>query len=218
MLLNPAIRCTCDATDLVAVPLHRSDGSTGIAMLTCTSCGLTWEADTVPTCHGPNYTQAYATNEQPDLVDEELELLLLAEDIKERATAALTGRGPTVDTSEHRDFLLRKAAFLDRTARVIELGWFLGQFDDESVNDASIEAVHAACEFLKLDRRHHAAYALGPTRVTSPDWDCHGGARAYVRQEYLALRQAEQAEADQEEYLPHRGSDGELFDTEGRPL
>ncbi|GGX53041.1 hypothetical protein [Streptomyces noursei] len=144
--------------------------------------------------------------------------LLLAEDIKERATAALGGRGPAVDTSEHRDFLLRKAAFLDRTARDIELGWFLGQVDDESVNDASNKAGHAACEFLKFDRRHDAAYALGPTRVTSPAWDCHGGARAYVRQEYLALRQAEQAEADQEDYLPYRGNNGELFDAEGRPL
>ncbi|MEU6331505.1 hypothetical protein ABZ851_30140 [Streptomyces sp. NPDC047049] len=218
MLLNPAIRCACGATDLVAAPLYRSDGSTGVAVLTCTFCGLTWEAGMTPTCPGPNYTQAYATAEGLDLVDEELELLFLAEDIKERSTAAFTGRGPAVDTRELRDFLLRKAAFLDQTAYGLELGWFLGQAGDESVNDASSKAVLAAREFLEFDCRHDAAYALGPTRVTSPDWACHGGTRAYVRQEYLALRRAEEAEADQEEYLPHRDSSGELLDTEGRPL
>ncbi|MFD3422658.1 hypothetical protein [Streptomyces decoyicus] len=171
-----------------------------------------------PTCHGPNYTQTYATAEVPELVDEELEVLILAEGVKERSTAALTGRGPVIEAYEHREFLLRRAAFLDRTAREVELGWFLGQFNDESVNDASATADLAARQVLELDSRHDAAYALGPTRVTSPDWDCRGGNRAYVRQEYLALRQAEQAEADQEDYLPHRDSSGELLDTEGRPL
>ncbi|MFJ8676722.1 hypothetical protein [Streptomyces sp. NPDC093589] len=210
MLLNPAIHCTCGATDLVAVPLYRSDGSTGVAVLTCTLCGLAWEAGMTPTCPGPNYTQAYTTAETLGLVDEELELLLLAEYIKERSTA--------VNTREHRDLLLRQAAFLDWTAYGLELDWFLGQVGDETVNDSSSKAVLVAREFLEFDNRHDAAYAHGPTRVTSPAWACHGGTRAYVRQEYLALRQTEEAEADQEEYLPHRDSNGELLDTEGRPL
>lgn len=216
MLLNPSIRCVCGGTDLTAVPLRRADGTAGIAALTCTYCGLTWDAVEVPGCPGPNYEQTYSGD--PDLIDQELALLLLAEDLKARSTAALTGRGPTVDRDEHRDFLLGKAAFLDRVARQVELGYFTGEFDAETVTDASTKAVLAAGQLLRVDLRHAGSSTLGPVSANSPDWDGVGGTRAYVRQEYLALRQAEESETDQAKYPPQQDHAGELFDAEGRPL
>ncbi|MFH0246156.1 hypothetical protein ACGRHY_27910 [Streptomyces sp. HK10] len=219
MLHNPSIRCAqCHGADLVGVLTHRSDGSTDVSTLTCTFCGLCWEASDTPACDGPSYEQAYPSSSVPDLTDEELALLLLAEDIKERSTAALAGRGPAVDSSEHRDFLLRKAAYLDRAAHKVELGWFCRRYTTESADDAGAKAAHAADELLRFDSRHQGAYTLGPISADSRSWGGVGEARAYVRQEYLAWRLAEEAETDQVEFRPHRGGTGELFDAGGRPL
>jgi hypothetical protein len=49
-------------------------------------------------------------------------------------------------------------------------------------------------------------------------WKVPGGARAYVRQEYLTWHKAREAEADRAECEPRRGSDGELYDADGRAL
>ncbi|MFI8932479.1 hypothetical protein ACIG3E_33045 [Streptomyces sp. NPDC053474] len=199
------------------MPHRQADGGTGITMVTCTSCGLAWDRDMTPTGHGPNYAQAYGDG-SPSLLDEELALLLLAEDIKERATAALAGRGPGIEGSEHRDFLLRKAAYLDRAARELELGWFTRTLDDTSVTRASQQARDAADEFLAFELRHRSGFALGRIGADAPGWCGVDGTRGYVRQEYLAWRQAEEDEADQDQVLPRRASAGELFDADGRPL
>ncbi|MFI7087710.1 hypothetical protein ACIBUR_29450 [Streptomyces anulatus] len=213
------IRCLCGDTAPTVVPLRRADGSAGIAMLTCTACGRTWEATATPMCPGPDYEDAYGPGVPgvPDLLDEELTLMLLAEGIKDRSTAALAGRGPAVDAHDRRDFLLRKAAFLDRTARDAELGLLAGEGDAEAAADAITRAVLAAGDLIQLDVRNKGAFAIGPAAATSPAWRGSGGQRAYVRQEYLAVRLAEQPESEPEQFPP-RYSSGGLFDAEGRPL
>ncbi|MFJ1742617.1 hypothetical protein ACIOG4_28575 [Streptomyces microflavus] len=220
MPYQPSIRCLCGDTAPTVVPLHRADGSTGVAMLTCTSCGRTWEATATPTCPGPDYADAYGPEvpDIPDLLDEELTLMLLAEDIKDRSTAALGGRGPAVDAHEHHDFVLRKAAFLDRAARGAELDLLAGEGDAEAAAAATTRAVLAAGELIRLDVRSKGAFAIGPCPASSAIWLGDSGQRAYVRQEYLAVRLAEEPENGPEYPLTRSESSAGLFDAEGRAL
>ncbi|MCX4649222.1 MULTISPECIES: hypothetical protein [unclassified Streptomyces] len=150
----------------------------------CSRCSFDWEVWETPAFDAPNYATAY--NGALDPADEELALVLLTERVKFRALQAISGRGPAVESSEHRLVLLRKAAWLDRAAREREVGWYLGRYRDDDVNEASTKAVRAAFEFLKFDVDHGSVYTEGPIGAGSPEWDIAGGTRAYTRQEFLA--------------------------------
>lgn len=150
----------------------------------CSRCSFDWEVWETPAFDAPNYATAY--NGALDPADEELATVLLTERVKFRALQAISGRGPAVESSEHRLVLLRKAAWLDRAAREREVGWYLGRYRDDDVNEASTKAVRAAFEFLKFDVDHGSVYTEGPIGAGSPEWDIAGGTRAYTRQEFLA--------------------------------
>lgn len=219
MLSNPSIRCPeCGSFELRASFVNYSGGGRDVSGFTCTRCSFEWEVWETPAFAAPNYAAAYVG--APSLVVEELALVLLAEGVKERARQALTGKGPAVDSSEHRVVLLRKAAWLDRAAREQEVGWYLGRCTDDDVNDASTKAAKAGFEFLKFDLDHGGVYSEGPIGPGSPEWDIAGGTRAYVRQEYRELLDQEQRDEDEDraQIFPRYGSDGELYGTDGTPL
>jgi hypothetical protein len=217
MLTNPSIRCPeCGCVDLEAHLVNYSHGGKDVSGFTCRACGFGWEAWETPQFSSPNYATAYVG--APDLVGEELALVLLAEDIKSRATAALSGQGPTVEPFEHREFFLRKAAFLDRAARDMELDVYRGLYVEADVDRASTMAASAAFEFLKFDLEHGGVGVAGPIGPGSPEWDIAGGTRAYVRQEMRAWLDQEQEDEDRAQMLPHRGPDGELYDGDGKAL
>ncbi|MFD3330157.1 hypothetical protein [Streptomyces sp. NPDC058701] len=233
MLTNPSIRCPdCSGFELTASFVTYEHGGRDVSSLTCNRCGCSWEAWETPQFAAPSYALAYAG--APGLVDEELALVLLAEGIKDRATAALTGQGPNVESGCHRLVLLRKAAYLDRAAREIELGWFCGTYPswlrgtypdwlldtrlDNVVDDASTKAARAGFELLKFDLDHGQVHVEGPVGPGSPEWDIAGGTRAYVRSEYWAWQEVNRAAADRAQSEPRRGADGELYDGEGTAL
>ncbi|MFF4741298.1 hypothetical protein ACFY2W_36255 [Streptomyces sp. NPDC001262] len=219
MLINPSIRCPeCSYVELIPAFVTYSGGGKDVSSLTCRRCNFAWEPFETPTFAAPDYAAAYAG--APELVDEELALVLLTEGVKERATQALTGKGQPVDSSEHRVVFLRKAAWLDRAAREREVDWYLGKYSDDDVNEASGKAVRAAFEFLKFDLDHGGVYTEGPIGASSPEWDIAGGTRAYVRQEYRELLDQEQRDEgeDRAQIFPRRGADGELYDGDGKAL
>ncbi|MFB8442713.1 hypothetical protein ACFC7A_27045 [Streptomyces niveus] len=216
MLTNPSIHCPeCSGSDLTARFVTYEHGGRDVSSLACNRCGCGWEAWETPQFTAPSYSLAYA--DAPGLVDEELALVLLTEAIKDRATAALTG-GPKVESGCHRLVLLRKAAYLDRAARDIELGWFCGTYPDSIVDDATTKALRASVEFLKFDLDHGQVHVEGPLGPGSPQWDTAGGTRAYVRSEYWAWQELNNEAADREQFEPYRGADGELYNADGKGL
>lgn len=216
MLTNPSIRCPeCSGAALTAHFVTYEHGGRDISSLTCDRCECSWEAWDTPQFAGPSYSLAY--DEAPGLVDEELALVLLTEAIKDRAAAALTG-GPKVESGCRRLVLLRKAAYLDRAAREIELGWFRGTYPDSAVDDASAKAARASFEFLRFDLDHGQVHVEGPVGPGSPQWDIAGGTRAYVRSEYWAWQELNNQAADRAQFEPYRGADGELYDADGKAL
>ncbi|WP_043271966.1 hypothetical protein [Streptomyces sp. CT34] len=219
MLSNPSIRCAeCGSFELRASFLTYDSGGRDVSGFTCTRCAFDWEVWETPQFAAPDYASAYSG--APGLVDEELALVLLAEGVKERATQALIGKGRAVDSSEHRVVLLRKAGWLDRAAREREVGWYLGQYTDDEVNNASTKAARASFEFLQFDLDHGGVYLEGPIEPSSPEWDNAGGTRAYVRQEYRELLGQEQRDEDEDraQIFPRRGADGELYGPDGKAL
>ncbi|MEJ8654909.1 hypothetical protein WKI65_44435 [Streptomyces sp. MS1.AVA.3] len=219
MMTNPSIRCPeCESSELRASLVNYSGGGRDVTGFTCTRCTCDWEVWETPQFAAPDYVTAYSG--APGLVDEELALVLLAEGVKERATQALTGKGRAVDSGEHRVVLLRKASWLDRSAREREVGWYVGRFTDDEVNDASTKAARASFEFLMFDLEHGGVYSEGPIGPSSQEWDIAGGPRAYVRQEYRELLDQEQRDEDEDraQIFPRRGSDGELYDGDGKAL
>ncbi|MFI0742409.1 hypothetical protein ACH4PU_30685 [Streptomyces sp. NPDC021100] len=217
MLTNPSIRCPlCSRTDLEVSLVRYSGGGKDVTSFTCHRCRYTWEPFETPHFGAPDYATAYAG--APVLMEEELALVLLAEGIKARAEAALTGNGPRIDSGDHRLVLLRKAAWLDRGAREVELGWFCGRYTDDEVNRASTTAERAAAEFMTFDREHGEVHVIGLHGPDAPQWDTNGGPRAYIRQEYKEWLDWEREAADRREMLPHRGADGELYGPDGRAL
>lgn len=217
MPLNPSIRCPqCQNTGLDAHLISSHHGGQDVSGFTCRACHFTWKAFATPQFSSPDYTAAYA--DAPDLVDEELALIILAEQLKEQDTDALLGHGRPVDGYDQRIFKLRKAAWLDRAARRIELGYFLGSATDAEVDHASTQAAHSAFHLLSVDLRNGQDHVAGEIGPGSPEWDIAGGSRAYVRSEYAAWRQAEQDDADRSQVFPHRGPDGDLYDGDGRAL
>lgn len=214
---SPSIRCPrCQGTDLVPNLIDFPCGAKDVGTLTCTRCATTWDAFATPTQPGPNYTQAY--EDAPDLFDEEYALLVMTEDIKERAQATLTGAGGGVESWEHREMLLRKAAWLDRAAHRTELDWYRRAFNDDAVEKANTYAEAAAKELLAFDAGPGGHHVVSGFSTDSPVWEAPGGARAYARQEYFTWHKAVEAEADRAEFEPRRGADGELYDADGRAL
>lgn len=217
MLSSPSIRCPrCQSTDLVPNVIDYPCGDEDVDTLNCTRCATSWDAFDAPTQPGPNYTEAYEG--ALDLFEEEYALLVLTENIRERAQATLTGAGGGVESWEHREMLLRKAAWLDRAAHRAELDWYCRACNDEAVDRANTYAEEASKALLDFDAGHGGHHAVSGFGTDSPVWKVPGGVRAYVRQEYLTWRKAGEAEADRAEFEPRRGSDGELYDADGRAL
>ncbi|WP_106437076.1 hypothetical protein [Streptomyces prunicolor] len=217
MLQTPAIRCPrCQGAHLVANLIRYPCGATDVGSLACTRCAATWDAFETPAHAGPNYREAY--DAAPDLFDEEYALLVLTENVKERAHGTWTGARPAVERWEHREVLLRKSAWLDRAAHRIELDWYRRAFNDEEVDQANMHAVAAAVGLLAFDTSHLGQHTNGSIRADSTLWNGPGGARAYVRQEYLDWREAEEEEADRGEFEARRGPDGDLYGPDGRAL
>ncbi|MEV6404060.1 hypothetical protein AB0M58_14085 [Streptomyces bobili] len=80
MLTSPSIRCArCGCTDLEAHLIHGPDGGKDVDAFNCRGCGFGWKAWETPLFSTPDYATAYSC--APDLVDEEL-ALLLAEDVR----------------------------------------------------------------------------------------------------------------------------------------
>ncbi|MFE2693680.1 hypothetical protein [Streptomyces mirabilis] len=215
MLNNPPIRCPeCQSFDLEAHLITHTGGGQDVSGFTCRACHFTWEPFEMPQFDGPNYATAYVG--APELVDEELALIILAEELRAQDTAALAGQRTKADPVEHRLFRLRQAAYLDRAARHIELGVYCGRFLEADGDHASTHAVRAASEFLSLDLKNGQDHVAGPIGPGSPEWDIAGGTRAYIRQEYKAWRDLVQEDTDRAEIFPHRGPDGDLYDGDGR--
>ncbi|RNG26038.1 RapZ C-terminal domain-containing protein [Streptomyces botrytidirepellens] len=218
-LTNPEVRCPqCHGTSLEVTTLRYPSGGADVASFTCSGCAASWEPweTPAPVPEGPNYLAAYLG--APPLADEEAELQRLANDINDRATAALTGNGPSVPSVDHRRLLLRRAALRDRTAHRQEEGWYLGNVSAAQVNHGSTLATQAAHTLLTWDREHDEDHVAGPFGPDSPTWNTASGSRAYVRQEYQAmLAQAQEAD-DRAHMEPRRGPDGELRDALGQPL
>lgn len=68
-------------------------------------------------------------------------------------------------------------------------------YAEAAVDLASTMAAHAAFDFLKFDLDHASVHVLGPIGPGSPEFDPAGGARAFVRQEFLAWHCHQPAEA-----------------------
>ncbi|MGW7605277.1 hypothetical protein [Streptomyces antimycoticus] len=216
-LTNTSLRCPqCQGTELTAGIVRYRGGGADIANLSCVVCGCTWEVWETPDVPGPHYAAAYA--DAPTLAEEEAELEALAKDLNARSATALTGTGPSVPSIDHRLFLLRKAAWLDRAARELEMGQYLGGIPAARVEDGRMQATQAARTLLAWDLEHDQDDVAGPIGPDSSAWTTAAGARAYVRQEYRALLDQEQEAEDRAHMEPRRGPDGELYDTTGNPL
>ncbi|MDX3232507.1 hypothetical protein [Streptomyces sp. ME19-01-6] len=216
-LTDPSLRCPqCDGAELTAASVHGPGGGDDVSAFTCDQCRVEWAVWETPNFTSPNYADAYAG--APGLAEEEFELVLLADDINLRATAALTGTGPSVPGIDHRLLLLRKAAWLDRAAREREVNWHLGDVPAALVDQGSAWAARAAHDFLTWDLEHDQDGVAGPAGPDSAAWNVAGGARAYVRQEYRAMLDQEREAEDRAQMGPRRGPDGELYNTDGKPL
>jgi hypothetical protein len=189
--------------------VQHDGGTTGVlSSLTCTQCGLNWDADATPGQAGPDYAEAYA--HAPDLLDEELALLLQSEENPTHRPQTLTGHAWT-DYGERRLLLLRQAACQDRITRALELGWFCGQNTHPYVAKGQLAATLAAKTLREFDLAHDHLYASGPLPADSPEWETAQGFRAYTRQEYAGWHRPLHEDADLH-------GTAELFDAEGRPL
>ncbi|MEU4898236.1 hypothetical protein AB0B12_38010 [Streptomyces sp. NPDC044780] len=216
-LNDPALCCPkCHGTELQADILRYRHGGADVSGFSCLQCAAAWEPWEAPQFPAPDYAAAYA--DAPPLAEEESELVLLADEINDRAMAALTGDGPSVPTVDHRLLLLRKAAWLDRAAHEREVAWYLGGVPAAQVNQGTAWAVQAAHALQNWDLQHDQNDVAGPTGPSSPAWNSAGGARAYVRQEYHALLDRAREADDRAQMEPRRGPDGELYDATGQPL
>ncbi|MGW3563586.1 hypothetical protein ACWDSL_06740 [Streptomyces sp. NPDC000941] len=216
-LTDPSLRCPqCDGAELTPAIVHGPAGSKDVSAFTCDRCRFEWEVWETPNFTSPNYVDAYA--DAPPLMEEETELVALADDLNVRAMAALTGTGLSVPSIDHRLLLLRKAAWLDRAAREREVNWYLGDVPAALVDQGSAWAARAAHDLLTWDLEHHQDGVAGPTSADSAAWNVAGGARAYVRQEYRAMLDQEREAEDRAQMEPRRGPDGELYGPDGKPL
>jgi len=140
--------------------------------------------DTVP--RSPEPTEAYAN--APDFMTENQAVINIG--------LAAAAEGRQLDTD--REWLLRQAALIDRTA----LGIGLPDRDD-ALPDSPLSgflggeteknAAKTAFLLLQHDRAHGGFLGdIGPDAI---EWDAEGGPRVYVRDEYRLWREQQQAQA-----------------------
>lgn len=182
-------KCPSDEVDGRLSPPE--DASSPVAAFVCRLCGHRWHPGELPDLLAPDYDEAYGT--APTLTEEELTLALWAEGINLRAQAARDGHGPAVDHGGYRLFYLRQAAYLDRAAHAMQVAAHGGLVDPEHAADAADAAVMAADLLLHLDLDLNQVHVEGMLGADAPQWQSPEGLRGYVRQEYTAWREWENA-------------------------
>ncbi|GGZ39234.1 hypothetical protein GCM10010387_36680 [Streptomyces inusitatus] len=189
MLKSPSpIRCPeCASEEAQPHLVGTSGGNREVVSFTCVRCEARWWAYETPTAVAPNYMEAYG--DAPSLAAEEAVLEMWRQGIAVRAQAARAGDGTPVDQGGLRLFLLRQAAFADRTARKWELAVYSDRVPSGKVAEASAMADETAAALLRIDLEMDGIHVESPLGPSSPEWNTPGGARAYVRTEYVAWRE-----------------------------